>query len=177
MESVFYWTAVISTVLFVLKLISTLTIGDFHFDVGHMHHMQSDTDDSFFAISIQAFLAFSMLFGWTGLAMVNDYKEAAIPSMLLAVGGGLIGVWINKLVFGWFTSFNTPSIKEEPLPEVGTRGVVYTRVSEQNAGLVYTSFRSSRRYYSAKALTGAIESFKIVEITAVNGDLLTVKEI
>lgn len=173
-ENIFYWTAVISTTLFIMKLISTLTIGDMDFDMADVH---ADTDDSFFAISVQSFLAFTMLFGWCGLAMVNDYQEAVGPSVAVALLGGFVGVWINRLVFKAFGYFNSPAMKEEPLPEVGTRGVVYTRVTADNAGLVYTSFKSQRRYYSAKALAGAIESFKIVEVVDVNNELLTVKEI
>lgn len=85
----YYYIALFSTILFVLKLIIFNFVGG-DSEVFSDFTTELDTDPSFNFLSVQSVIAFFMGFGWMGYAALKQLQFSQLISFLCAFGVGLI---------------------------------------------------------------------------------------
>lgn len=86
---IYYYIALFSTILFVLKLIIFNFVGG-DSEVFSDFTTELDTDPSFNFLSVQSVIAFFMGFGWMGYAALKQLQLSQLISFLCAFGVGLI---------------------------------------------------------------------------------------
>ena len=85
----YYYVAIFSTILFVLKLI-LFNLGAGTSEVVSDFNTEFDSDPSFSFISVQSVMAFLMGFGWMGYAGVKQFGFNGLTSLIVAFSVGLI---------------------------------------------------------------------------------------
>lgn len=99
---------------------------------GGSHH-HDDSTDSFKVLSIQSIAGFIMGFGWGGLGAYRGLNWDVEMSLLAAVAGGALIVWILAMIFksiGLLYASGNISIQDA----VGCTGSVYVGVPARNEG-------------------------------------------
>lgn len=169
--------AVVGTMVFALKLVLMLVGGDTHgadLDVDVPQDLAHDVQDSvgaFKALSIQSISAFCMGFGWAGLGAYHGVGSEMFVSILAAVGGGVVMVWMLAMLLkgvGALHSDGTFSMKSA----VGTEADVYVTVPAAGAGRgqVKLVMSGRQRIVNATSEGPALPTSARVRIVRVNSD-------
>lgn len=168
LESWFWVSALIGTILFALRF-SLSIIGYDHaldFDSDAVGHVGSDSSFSLF--SITTLTGFAMLFGWGGLAALNQFQLGNGVSLVVAFLCGLfafavtavLGKALNNLV----SEGDTFSLENS----VGLRGTVYQRIAPNKTGKIHISVNELLRELDATAVDELMsgESVEVVEVVS-----------
>ena len=91
---IYYYIALFSTILFVLKLVLFATVGG-DTEVAADFNSEVDTDCSFNFISIQSVIAFFMGFGWMGYSALKQFELSQLISFGAAFGVGIIFMFLT----------------------------------------------------------------------------------
>jgi len=188
-EKVFFFSAVLGGVMFFIRMV-LMFIGGHHggTDVGDVgdgdvgdagvdaHH--GDADASFKAISLQSITAFFMMFGLVGLALSRQSKFPESLSILGAVIGGGLSVWIIGKVFssmGRLQSEGTLDIRNA----IGEEGVVYLTIPADGKGVVQISVQDTLRELNAVShdKTRIKTGDRVIVEDVVGGNILVVKKV
>lgn len=171
--------ALLGTTLFLLKIVLLLVgagdlhaSGDFdfsgHADVPHAH---ADSVGAFKALSVQAFAAFAMGFGWGGLGALKTTDWHVMGVILTGVACGVALAFLLAGVMNALMDLQS-SGNVSIADALGGEGVVYATVPAPGAGLgqVRLVVNGSDRIYSAVSREGEIATHTRVRITKVNSD-------
>lgn len=186
LEKVFFFSAAVGGVLFILRMILLLVGGhhdgdpgmDMHGDMDGHHGHHHDSDASFKVLSLQGLTAFFMMFGLVGLALSKTSGFAAIWATLGAIAGGALALWIIGKVFRMMIrlqSDGTLNMKNAMFKE----GVVYLTIPAKGEGKVQITVQKALREFTA--VSAAKEEIKtdtpvrVVDIK--NGNVLVVKKV
>jgi hypothetical protein len=179
---IFTVPALVGTSLFLLRL-AMMLVG---FDADHSHGVEphtgehhADPGEGFKLLSLQTIAAFSMGFGWGGLASMRGSEHGLAFHLLVAVASGLFAffvlAWSFKQLFRLRASGNI-SIESA----VGVEGDVYIAVPLRGHGLgqVRVVIEGRQRIFNAVADTGPIQSRSRIRVVAANPDnTLTVERL
>jgi len=145
LEWVFFFSALVGTCLFIVRLILMFTIGDqghdFDTDVGHdfdAHdgsYDDADSDSSFKLLSFQGLMAFFMMFGLVGLGCMRGGVLGAVFSLAFAVASGLAAVWIVSKLFLFMIRMQSSGTLDL-YSAVGEEGKVYLTIPPEGSGKV-----------------------------------------
>jgi hypothetical protein len=171
---IFAVPALVGTALFLLRL-AMMLVG---FDGDHSHGVDAPSDahhadpgDGFKLLSLQAIAAFSMGFGWGGLASMRGSEHGPAFHLLVAAASGVFAcfvlAWSFKQLFRLRASGNI-SIESA----VGVAGDVYIPVPLRGHGLgqVRVVIDGRQRIFNAVSDTGPIQSHEKIRVVAANHD-------
>lgn len=169
--------AVAGTLIFILKLVLMFTGGDtldLDTDIDSPPDGVLDGHDStgaFKALSLQSIAAFAMGFGWGGLAVYHGLNAGIMMSIVGAIGGGVLMVWVLAMLLRGVVSLQsdgTASIRSA----VGTEGDVYVTVPGEGSGRGQVKLVVSGRQRIVNATTdGApLPSQSRIKVVRVNTD-------
>ncbi|GHU18396.1 hypothetical protein FACS189472_06670 [Alphaproteobacteria bacterium] len=176
----YFIIALISTVLFVLKLFvfsfldfdseAASDIGD---DVGDaaQHH------DSFTFLSLQSILAFLMGFGWIGLAGVLEWRLETWSSFLVAVAVG--AVFMALSVWLMFQVKKLNKVRESDLNKSVNRvGIAYTRFSPNGVGQIQMELDGKLSVVDATSkFSEDINAFEQIRVVAVENNVIYIEKL
>lgn len=160
LQKVYMISSLVGGILFLLRLLLTLfgghhdagTVdGDIDFDVDHggVHHGDAhDSDSSFRVLSLQGITAFFMMFGLVGLALSRQSKVAAGWSILGALTGGILAIWVIGKVFRGMSHLQSDGTMDIQ-NAVGQEGTVYLNIPADGEGKVQIVVQGSLRELTA----------------------------
>ena len=129
---VFFWTGVVATSLFVIKLIIFFFTGAGS-EMSMDFNVITETDTSFNFLSIETVLSFLMGFGWVGLAFYGPFK---MPGWMCIFAGVVFGLFFACLYT--FLMMNIKKLDHKPefnIEEaVGAEGKAYTNIGAHCEG-------------------------------------------
>jgi hypothetical protein len=167
--------AVAGTLVFLLKLV-LMFVGadslDTDVDVPSDAALDgSDSTGAFKALSLQSIAAFAMGFGWGGLGVYHGMNGGIMLSIVGAVGGGVLMVWILAMLLRGVVSLQsdgTVSMRQA----VGAEGDVYVSVPGAGSGRGQVKLVVSGRQRIVNATTegGPLPSSSRVKVVKVNSD-------
>lgn len=161
----------IGTIVYVLKILSSM-IGA---DTEMMEDFHDDSDFKLF--TTQTISLFMMGFGWMGVFLTTASGLELLASFLIASGFGVavtaFEIWLISKMRG---------LEQIPVFDiqecVGVQGQVYLKIPENGKGEVQISVHGKRKIFKARSFNNfTIESFKPIEVVAIEGQILVVKEI
>ena len=135
-----------------------------------------DSDLSFKSLTFQGILAFFMMFGLVGYALLNSGTD----DQLAALGGLVAGagsLWIVSKMFEGFHKLET-SGNIDINNAVGATGTVYARIQGSGLGEVQVTFQEKMQNKQAVSIDGVtLNSGTFIEVVGVVGETLQVKAI
>ena len=171
---VYYYVAIFSTILFVLKMILFSIVGG-DSEVFADFNTEIDTDCSFNFLSSQSIMAFFMGFGWMGYAGLRQFALGQLRNFLIAFAVGLIFMFVTAgLMFA--VKKLEKNVKKDKKTAIGKLGKAYTNFDE-NSGKGKVEVEISGQLVVTDAINMAdvpIKSFDIVEVVGIEKDLLQV---
>ena len=133
-SDVMFYVAIISTVLFVLKVVVFyFTGGDS--EVISDFNTEFDSDISFNFISIQSLLAFFMGFGWMGLTCVKQFELTVLMSSVYAVLFGVFLMLLSSYLFFVSKKLNKKIVINFS-KSIGTIGKAYSSFEPKSSGQI-----------------------------------------
>jgi hypothetical protein len=177
MEFNIYWgIAIVSTVVFSIKLILLVTIGDgadMDIDVGIDDDMGGS--DSFELLSIQSIMSFLMIFSWSVLAFRTDFQMNRLPAISLASALAFIGSYLFSLALYKFKNLSSGEVEPFELPE-GTVAEVYSNIPKKDKGYgeIKVNYQGKTHYLKAYSADVEYKTKSIVKVT--KSHPLTIKE-
>ena len=170
LQKVYWIVAIPSTLLFLVQFILTLTGGDGH-DVGHdfAHEHDSDFDHgSFHVFSLKSILAFLMVFGWSGLAVVSSGKLSVSFVLLISFFAGLAMMLVTAWLLFLFSKLEQ-SGNLDVENAVGESGEVYLTIPGQKKGIGKIQIIVQGQLQTLDAVTAENEELKTgTKITVVH---------
>lgn len=167
--------AVAGTLIFLIKLV-LMFVGvdslDTDVDVPSDAALDgSDSTGAFKALSLQSIAAFAMGFGWGGLGVYHGMNGGIMLSIVGAVGGGVLMVWILAMLLRGVVSLQsdgTVSMRQA----VGAEGDVYVTVPGAGGGRGQVKLVVSGRQRIVNATTegGPLPSAARIKVVKVNSD-------
>ena len=91
---IYYYVALFSTIVFVIKLALFATVGG-DSEVVADFNSEVDTDCSFNFISVQSVIAFFMGFGWMGYAALKQFDLSQWVSFGIAFAVGVVFMFLT----------------------------------------------------------------------------------
>lgn len=162
--SVYYYIAVFSTLVFVIKtLIFSFTGGDAEVFTDFTTEFEAET--SFDFLSIQSILAFFMGFGWVGLAGLKQWHLSLVLTTVAAVGFGLVLMFLTAYLMFLIKKLNHKVVKNYSAC-IGTTAKAYTAFQPKNEGQIEITVNG--KLTVEKALNDSeeeIEAFSQVKVT------------
>ena len=165
---VYFLIAVISTTIFVIKVILMFMGADDSLDIS------DDSSDAFELVSIQSILAFLMGFGWIGLAARNEWGMNSILSLIV---GGLFGFAMMLLVTFLMKQVKklNKSAKFDINDCIGIIGKAYTDLKPDELGQVQVKVAGKLMIFDAINFTQEkIEFFAPIIVDKVDNNVLIV---
>lgn len=162
--------AAVGTILFLLRLVLALFVGDADFadgDVGDVGH----SDASFTMFSLLSVMAFVMGTGWMGLACRVDWGWGRVASAVTAVGFGTFMMGLaSGLMYG--ARRLNQEIAYDASTAVGAIGRVYLRVPAhgRGEGQVEVTVSGRKKIMRAVSAGDAIPAFTDVRIVRARED-------
>lgn len=169
--------AVAGTLIFILKLVLMFVGGesvelDTDIDAPSDGTLDgSDSTGAFKSFSIQSLAAFAMGFGWGGLGVYHGLNAGIMMSVLGAIGGGVVMMWMLAMLLRGMLSLQsdgTVSMKSA----VGVEGDVYATVPGGGGGRGQVKLVVSGRQRIVNAFTQGepLPTSSRVRVVKVNGD-------
>ena len=164
LTSTFYYIALFSTILFVLKMILfAFTGGDA--EVFSDFNTEFEAETSFNFLSIQSILAFLMGFGWIGLAVLNQWK---LPTAIAVSSGaifGLILMFLSSYLMLAIKKLNK-NIRKDYKACIGKEAKTYTAFKAQGEGQIEVVINGKLSVEKAKNISdNEIDAFTQITIT------------
>jgi hypothetical protein len=173
-DRIFFFIAIISTVLFLLKLavFSFVDIdsadADFDADSG---------DGGFTFFSLQSILAFFMGFGWLGLTSGTEWNLGTVCSFAIALVAGCICLFLSVLLMFLVKKLNyTP--KRDLSTLIGTSVSAYVQFAPHSKGQVLANFCGKSTIIPAiNDSDDHIKAFETITIVSVKHDTIYVRKV
>ena len=186
---IFWGTAILGTVFFLLRVL-LLIVGGFadvdgdalHSDATDIHGDGSHgdgTDVSFKLVSLNSITGFIMMFGWAGLASYLQFNLNSGISLLIALVVGLMSMYLTTMLFRMAMKLTSPGEVFDINSTVGVHGEVYLTIPSNGTGKITVTVNGvSRMFDAVSEEKNEITSFKKIVVTKIiNSDTLSVKEI
>lgn len=168
-----FWICAISgSLFFLINTIISFTSGlDNSTDISS-HEISHDgidgSDASFHLISLTSLTGFVMMFGWTGLAALEQAQLNAGISFLIAGLAGFITMYITALLFKSARKLISSGSVFEIENSVGKKGTVYAKIPKGGKGQIQVILADMTREIDAVSEDSEeIESNKSVEVVKV----------
>lgn len=158
-ERLFFFSAVIGSSLFLIRIIAASIGGDdVDMDVDTDLDIDLDaageTDASFQFLSLQGMSAFFMMFGLVGLAMTRSSNARELWAVLAGLAAGVGTVWVVGQVF--FAMRRLQSDGTIHLENaVGALGTVYLTIPKDGSGQIQVTIQGSLKIEDARTLDGS----------------------
>lgn len=174
MQSVFWYSAIIGTIVFLLKIVlptvgGTEITGDFT--------SIADTDASFHLLTIESIAAFFMSFGWIGWVGFTQMHIELKVAMLIAVIFGLLGFFL----FAWLLSLvkkMEQTVEYDLTTLVDKVGKAYLHFEPKGSGKIQIEFNDKLETMSAMNNSDIeIEAFSQVKVVKVENNVIYVEKI
>ena len=139
LELIFTICAAIGGGLFLIRLILQLVGFTFDLPSEQMGDVDlSSTDASFKMLSVLGAVAFLMMFGLAGRAMLATLPGQALPALGVAVAAGLFSTWMIAKMFTLMMKLQSGGLSN-PQNAVGREGTVYLNIPANDTGKVKIS--------------------------------------
>ncbi len=173
---IYYYIALFSTILFVLKLIIFNFVGG-DSEVFSDFTTELDTDPSFNFLSVQSVIAFFMGFGWMGYAALKQLQFSQLTSFLCAFGVGLI--FLAGTAFLMFSVKKLEKkVKKDKNTAVKQVGRAYTNFEPLGMGQVEIEINGQLSVVNASNNTEEqINAFDLIRVVRVSDDLLYIEKV
>ena len=173
---VYYYIALFSTILFILKLIIFNFVGG-DSEVFSDFNMEIDTDTSFNFLSSQAIIAFFMGFGWMGYAGLQQFGFAHLSNFLLAFFVGLVFMFVTA-----FLIFSVKKLEKNVKKDKSTAlkhvGRAYTNFEPNGQGQIEIEINGQLSVVNATNNTEEnIKAFDLIRAVKVNNDMLYIEKV
>lgn len=173
---IYYYVAIFSTVLFVLKLMIFATVGG-EAEVSADFNTETDTDCSFNFFSTQSVIAFFMGFGWMGYAGLQQFYLNQYINFPVAFAVGLIFMIINSVLM-----FATKKLEKNVIKDKKTAiqqvGRAYTNFEPHSMGQVEIEINGQLSVIKAMNNTEeSINSFDLIRVVKVVDDILYIEKV
>ena len=171
--NIFLYTAIISTALFIIKMIIySLTGADV--EVESDFDAITDTDISFNFISLQTILAFLMGFGWSGYTMLIQYHSGGKLAIFIAFVIGLAFMYFSAYLMFCIKKLNK-NIVYDYTTLTGNEGKAYTSINPKQQGQIEINFNGKLSILDAvNADDEKIEAFEAVKVIKVENKIIYV---
>ena len=178
LELVFLLSAIIGSLLFFVWFLLTM-IGGAAGDVleGVFDIDMGSSDLAFKALTFQGIMAFFMMFGLVGFAMLNSDQSDAMAAMAGIVAGS-ISLWgVGKMFEGFKQLEMHGNVDIENA--IGETGSVYSRIPADGRGQVQVTFQGKLQTRAAVSADGnSYATGDFIEVVGlVGGDTLEVKKV
>lgn len=174
--SKFYFTiAIISTVVFLLKLLLMFVGGDSGLD-GHINDLDPnfEHDTSFTFLSTQSILAFLMCTGWIGLAAKAEWKLDGLLSVVAASVSGFLAMFLMAFLMTQVKKLNK-NVKTDIKSCVGTTGKAYTKFFPRGSGQIQITLNGKLQTIDAINNTDEeIASFTQIIVTGIDNSTVLI---
>ncbi len=177
LELVCLMSAIIGSTLFFVWFLLTMiggAAGDvlegvFDIDIG-------DSDLAFKALTFQGIMAFFMMFGLVGYALINSGTDDQLAA-LGGLGAGAFSLWVvGKMFEGFHKLENSGNIDINNA--IGATGTIYARIRAGGVGEVRVTFQEKLQTRKAVAIGGvALATGDFIEVVGVVGETLQVQAI
>ncbi len=173
---IYYYVAIFSTILFVLKLIIFTVVGG-DSEVSADFNTETDTDCSFNFFSTQSIISFFMGFGWMGYAGLQQFHYNQYINFPIAFGVGLIFMVVSSLLM-FATKKLEKNVKKDKKSAIQQVGRAYTSFNAHSMGQVEIEITGQLSVVNAMNDTDeSINSFDLVKVVKVVDDLLYVEKV
>ncbi|MBP7283670.1 MAG: hypothetical protein KBA66_18935 [Leptospiraceae bacterium] len=174
LESIYFFMAVIGTILFVLKLALSIFGGDS--DSIDLDALDPDNTDFKF-LSLQTISIFSAAMGWMGLYLYKHTSLGVYISLTLALIFGVVcsgfEIWLFTKVKG-LGQINRLDLTNA----IGKVGKVYLTIPEFGVGEIQVSFQGSMKNIKAVSSSGEkIPAFEEIKVSSVRDGILVVERL
>ncbi|MAT86815.1 MAG: hypothetical protein CMA25_07660 [Euryarchaeota archaeon] len=178
LEMVFGFCALIGSLLFLLYFGLVLIGGVFEGVVEGMFDIDVDmgSDFSFKAITFQGVVAFVMMFGLVGLAVMQSTTNETIAVFGGAAAGIMSMFAINKLFHMFYGLESDGTVQHNQA--IGAKGLVTTRIRKGSPGEVQVTYQHALRTEAAVCEDENMElgTGTMIEVVDVIGTRLIVKK-
>ena len=171
----FYYIALGSTILFILKmLIFTIFGGDA--EVQTDFNTSFETDASFDFLSIQSILAFLMGFGWLGLACLQNFELRLRFAVLIAAIFGFVMMYFSAWLMFCIKKLNH-RVKKDFSKSIGLCGRAYTSFGAHAKGQIEITFNNQLSVEEAINDTdNEIKAFSNIKIVKYENGILYIEQ-
>ena len=171
----YYYIALFSTILFMLKLILFNFVGG-DSEVFTDFNTEFDTDPSFSFISVQSVLAFLMGFGWMGYAGLHQFGMKALPSLAAAFGVGLAFMLVVSVIMSNIKKLEENVVKDKT-SLVEHKGKAYTSFAPNGKGQIEIDFNGQLKVLDAQNMSEVeIKSFDLIVVKKVEDEILYIEK-
>ena len=168
---IYYYIALFSTILFVLKLVLFATVGG-DTEVAADFNSEVDTDCSFNFISIQSVIAFFMGFGWMGYSALKQFELSQLISFGVAFVVGIVFMFLTAYLM-FLVKKLEKKVKKDKSTAIDQVGKAYTSFSPRSMGQIEIEINGQLSVVNAMNDTDEqINSFDVIKVTKVVDDML-----
>ncbi len=172
---VFYYTALISTTLYILKMFIFAVFGgdtEVHTDF----NSSFETDQSFDFLSVQSVLAFLMGTGWMGLTALKTWGLKSLWAALIAIVFGLILMTISAYLMFCVRKLNKRVVKDYT-KAIGCVGKAYTKFEPKGIGQIEIEINKQLSIEEAENVSDEIiEAFSPVKVIRYENNKLYIEK-
>lgn len=162
--TLFYYTAIVSTVLFVMKTFLFVIAGG-DAEVVTDFNTEFEAETSFNFLSIQTILAFFMGFGWIGLAATKQWGLSVKTALIIAILFGLFLMVSTAYLMFLVKKLNKRVVKNYSSC-IGQTAKTYTEFKANGSGQIEVSVEGKLSIENAVNISDDnIKSFQEVKIT------------
>ncbi len=177
LEQVFFWIAIVATVLLVIQLILMLvSFGGMDGDADGAFDDDIDSDSGLSYFSLKSITAFFVLGGWCGFAAASYIDNIWAP-ILISVASGLAAFFAFAFAMRAFLKLRcSGNLVTEKL--VGMSATTYVSIPSSHRGRGKITLTAQGKYMELDAVTDDEERIRvdeIVEILKMDGDCALVK--
>ena len=181
-ETIFWISATIGTTFFLLRMAMSILGGGFFeddADLGNSHHGSEHHHTSLFKfLTVHSLSGFLMMFGWAGLACLDQFSMSTGYSFLIALLCGIAILIITTIVMRGAMSFEAPGNVFSTKQTIGLVGTVYQRIPAHGQGKIHIVINNSTRELLAQSHHKTIESFTLIKVVkAIDHEIVEVTEL
>jgi membrane protein implicated in regulation of membrane protease activity len=172
---IYYYVALFSTIVFVIKLALFATVGG-DSEVIADFNSEVDTDCSFNFISVQSVIAFFMGFGWMGYAALKQFELSQWVGFGVAFAVGIVFMFLTAYLM-FLVKKLEKKVKKDKTTAVGQVGKAYTKFAPQAIGQVEVEINGQLSVVEAKNDSDEeINAFDLVKVTKVVDEILYIQK-
>lgn len=173
---IYYYIALFSTILFVLKLIIFNFIGG-DSEVFADFNTEVDTDPSFNFISFQSIIAFFMGFGWMGYAALKQLEFTQVKALIFALIVGILFMLGTALLMFTVKKLEK-NVKKDKSTAINRVGRAYTGFAPMGLGQIEIEINGQLSVVEASNNTDEnINAFDLVRVVKVSDELLYIEKV
>jgi hypothetical protein len=171
-ERIFWYIAMPATVVFVIQTILTLLGVTFDHSDADVHH-DGAGDHAYFPIfTVRNLVIFLMMFGWTGIAVIHQFKAGVVLTLIASALAGLMLMFVVALMFYGISRLATSGNVVICQGIAGSDEKVYLKIpaGRSGAGKVTMVVQGVQKELQATTTGAEIPTGAIVKIAALNED-------